>query len=242
MTALRIGIIGYAGRMGQAIGHAVSTHPRATLAGGVVIETPPEPIHGEPMITNDAEKLFPRCDVMIDFSSPAATPDYARMAARHGVPFMSGTTGLSDKDKDALSEVARHIPLLYAANTSLSLVVMKQLTTLAARLLRDDDYDITILDRHHRLKKDAPSGTAKSLAEAVTAGNGGHKEPSLAAFRAGFIVGEHEVSFVGEGETITLTHTVTDRAIFARGALQAALWLHGREPGLYGMNDVLGID
>lgn len=241
--SIKIGIIGYAGRMGQAIGKAVRTHPAATLCGGLEREAKPDLQALDPsfVVTNQPEILFPQCDVLIDFSHATATADYARLAVKYGKAFVSGTTGLDESAKAALTEAAKHIPLLYASNTSLSLVVMKQLVKQAARLLRDHDYDIAIVDEHHRWKKDAPSGTAKTLGEMALAGNGGKPEPAYAAIRAGAIVGEHEVIFAGQGETIRLRHSVTDREIFARGAVQAAVWLHNKAPGLYSMDDVLSI-
>lgn len=236
----RIGIIGFAGRMGQAIGRAVTAHPDAVLVGG--LDREPMPEQGKLIVTTKPDELFPHCDVIVDFTHHTVTPVYARLAAEYGKAFMSGTTGLNAEAHAVLREVSQKIPLLYATNTSLSLVVMKQLVKQAASLLRDHDYDVTILDRHHRMKKDAPSGTAVTLGEAVTAGNDGAHPPQFAALRAGFIVGEHEVSFVGQGEIISLKHSVTDRDIFARGAVQAALWLHGKAVGMYGMDDVLGRD
>ena len=165
-----------------------------------------------------------------------------RLAAKHKKPFVCGVTGLEPRRAlEVIKQAATKIPVLYAPNTSLSLAVMKQVTALAAKLLGTFDYDVSILDEHHRMKKDAPSGTARTLGEAVLRGNGGKKTPSYAAVRAGAIVGEHEVAFVGQGEIIRLRHSVTDRRIFARGAVQAALWLHGKPAGFYGMEDVLGI-
>jgi 4-hydroxy-tetrahydrodipicolinate reductase len=240
---LRIGITGFAGKMGQAIALAVQAHPEATLAGGVDRTITPElkAQYGKLIVTDKAEELFPACDAIVDFSAPGATPGFARLAAAHSKAFMSGTTGLDDAGRAALKESAQKVPVLYTTNTSLSLVVMKQLTKLAAHLLRDQDYDVSILDQHHRMKKDAPSGTAKTLGEFVVAGNDGKHEPQYAAIRAGFIVGEHEVQFSGRGEIITLKHSVTDRGVFARGAVQAAVWLGGKAPGLYGMDDVLDV-
>ncbi len=237
----RLGLIGYAGRMGQAVARVIQERTDACLVGGVARTLPsPAPNNADFLLTDDADKLFPLCDILIDFSSPQATPAYARLAAHHGKAFMSGVTGLDDAAHKTLQEAAQKVPVLYAANTSLSLVVMRRLVALAAQLLRDRDYDIAILDRHHRWKKDAPSGTAKTLGEAVLSGNKGSHPPQFAAVRAGAIVGEHEVSFTGQGESLTLLHTVTDRMIFARGAVDAALWLQGRPAGLYGMDDVVG--
>jgi 4-hydroxy-tetrahydrodipicolinate reductase len=239
-----IGIIGYAGRMGQAIARATLAHPEANLMGG--IERSGIPVlgmsEGKLIVTDSAGDLFPHCDVVVDFSAESVMPEHARMAAAQGKAFMTGITGLGDEAKAALAEAAKTIPVLYASNTSLSLAVMKQLVKMASYLLRDQDYDIAIHDEHHRMKKDAPSGTALTLGECVTAGNGGSKAPAYSAIRAGFIVGEHDVKFVGQGETITLHHSVTDRDVFARGTVQAAVWLHGKPPGLYGMDDVLGIN
>lgn len=239
--SIRLGIIGFAGRMGQAIARAAQEHPEATLVGGTDRAFSPElkASYGTLFLSEKAEDLFPKCDVVIDFSSPSITANLARLAAQQNKAFMCGTTGLDESAKTALKEAAQKVPVLYATNTSLSLVVMKQLVRMAAQLLRDQDYDISILDKHHRMKKDAPSGTAKTLGEFVIAGNEGKHEPSYAAIRAGFIVGEHEVQYSGQGEIITLSHSVTDRGVFARGAVQAGLWLNGKAPSLYSMDDVL---
>ncbi len=238
---VRIGIVGFAGKMGQAIAQAVMNNPSATLVGGSDRTLTPElkKTYADLLLTEKADELFPQCDIVIDFSSPKATAEIANLAAQHGKALVCGTTGLDDDGKAALAEAAKSVPALYATNTSLSLVVMKRLVKMAANLLQDQDYDISILDKHHRTKKDAPSGTAKTLGEFVVAGNGGKHEPQYAAIRAGFIVGEHEVQFSGQGELINLCHSVTDRSVFARGAVHAALWLHGKKTALYGMDDVL---
>ena len=240
---VRVGIVGFAGRMGQAIARAAEENADATLVGGIDRAITPElkAQYVKLIVTEKAEDLFPKCDVIVDFSAPSATANIARLAAQHGNALMCGTTGLDDGGKAAHKEAAQKVPVLYTTNTSLSLVVMKQLTKMAAHLLRDQDYDVSILDKHHRAKKDAPSGTAKTLGEFVIAGNGGKHEPAFAAIRAGFIVGEHEVQYSGQGEIITLSHSVTDRGVFARGAVQAAVWLHGKTPALYTMDDVLGV-
>jgi 4-hydroxy-tetrahydrodipicolinate reductase len=154
---------------------------------------------------------------------------------------MTGVTGLDNKGIEALKHAAKTIPLLYAPNTSLSLAAMKQITALTAKLLADFDYDVNIHDEHHRMKKDAPSGTALALGEAVVRSNGGKHKPTYSSMRAGAIVGNHEVAFVGHGEIIRLQHQVSDRRVFAKGALRAALWLHGKPTGFYGMDNVLGI-
>ncbi|NTU76853.1 MAG: 4-hydroxy-tetrahydrodipicolinate reductase [Alphaproteobacteria bacterium] len=238
---VRLGIVGFGGRMGQAIARVLEAHPETTLVGGVERNVAAQIEKPNLIVTDKAETLVPLCDVVIDFSAPSVTPEVARLAAANGKAFLSGTTGLDATAKEALKVAAQKVPVLYATNTSLSLVVMKQLVKMAANLLRDQDYDIAIHDRHHRWKKDAPSGTAKTLGEWALAGNGGSKEPVFSATRAGAIVGEHEVMFAGLGETISLHHSVTDRDVFARGAVQAAIWLHGKSPALYSMDDVLGV-
>ena len=221
---VKIGILGISGRMGQAIAAEIATREDCVLAGGAG--------------RDNVDAVMAASDVVIDFTSPDATPELARRAAKLGKPFMSGTTGLGEGIK-VLQEAAAKIPVFYAPNTSLSLAATKQIVTLAAKLLNGFDYDIAIHDEHHRMKKDAPSGTALALGQAVAVGNGGTKKPSYSAVRSGSIVGEHEVSFVGHDEVIRIHHSVTDRRVFARGALQAALWLHDKPKGFYGMDDLL---
>jgi len=239
---IRIGIIGYGGRMGQAIAAEVAASNDCILVGGAdrVIQPHWEKREGL-LLTTNVDDVIGVSDVLIDFTLAESVPEHARRAAAHGTAYMSGVTGLAPASIEALKQAARDIPLLYAPNTSLSLAATKQIVKLAAKLLGPFDYDVAILDEHHRMKKDAPSGTALALGEAVTAGNGGARQPSYAAIRAGFTVGEHEVSFFGEGEVIRIRHSVPDRRIFAKGALRAALWLHGKPKGYYGMDDVLGI-
>ncbi len=237
-----LGIIGYAGRMGQAIGRLALEDMHWSLSGGVVRKNVAPPIPGV-LITTNPDELFPVCDVVVDVSSPQATAGNAAAAVRYGKAFVCGTTGLDEAARTALAEAAARVPVLYASNTSLSLAVVKKLAHEAARLLAPHDYDVTILGRHHRWKKDRPSGTAKTLGEAVVAGNGGVHAPQFADLHAGSVVGEHEVAFVGAHEVITIAHSVTDRDVFARGALTAALWLadHPTPGRLYGMDDVLGL-
>jgi 4-hydroxy-tetrahydrodipicolinate reductase len=239
---IRIGILGYSGRMGQAIAAEIAASKLCVLAGGADHHMEPnaKKPDGIPLSAN-ADDIIGVSDVVVDFTSADAAPEHARRAAALGKPFVSGTTGLTPAGIAALKKAAESIPLLYASNTSLSLAATKRIVALAAKLLGNFDYDVAIIDEHHRMKKDAPSGTALSLGEAVVAGNGGAKQPGYAAIRAGYIVGEHEVMFAGEGEIIRIRHSVTDRRIFARGAVAAALWLHNKPKGFYSMDDVLGI-
>lgn len=236
---IKIGLLGYSGRMGQAIAAEIASGTACVLAAGLVrqVGTAASGV----MLSTQIEDVMNASDVVIDFTLAEAVPLHAKCAAALGKPYVSGTTGLGAEALAVLKKAAEHIPVLYAPNTSLSLAAAKQVVALASRLLSGFDYDVAILDEHHRMKKDAPSGTALALGEAVKAGNGGAREPSYAAIRAGHIVGEHEVTFAGEGEVIRIRHSVTDRRIFARGAVQAAVWLAGKPKGFYGMDAVLAL-
>lgn len=239
---IKIGLLGYAGRMGQLIAEEIKANDACTLVAGGVLEMTPEYKKAEGLlITPKADEVVAISDVVIDFTFADSVANHAELAAAHGKPFVSGVTGLSTDTLNVFKQASAKIPLLYAANTSLSLAAMKKVVALASKLLSDFDYDINIHDEHHRMKKDAPSGTALALGDAVAQGNAGKKKPSYSAIRAGHIVGNHEVTFVGNGEIIRLQHVVTDRRIFARGAVQAAVWLHGKPKGYYSMDDVLGI-
>ncbi|MDD3181878.1 MAG: 4-hydroxy-tetrahydrodipicolinate reductase [Alphaproteobacteria bacterium] len=239
---ITIGICGYTGRMGQAIAEIIQSHPNTCLVGGITrseISPPKSYEEREVLITNQPEHIISKCDVIIDFSHATATANFAQIAAEEGKPFMCGTTGLSENTQAVLKKVSATIPVLYASNTSLSLIVVKRIARLTAEILKDYDYDVSILERHHRWKKDAPSGTALTLGESVEAGNGGKHPVSYASVRSGAIVGEHEILFGGNGEYINIQHTVTDRRVFARGAVEAAMWLSKQKPGFYTMDDVL---
>jgi 4-hydroxy-tetrahydrodipicolinate reductase len=239
---IRIGILGYAGRMGQAIAEDIAIRDGCELAAGLVRSAQAQsPNASGPLLTDDCDAVMEASDIVIDFTLATASPDFAKLAAKHKKPLVCGTTGMDEAGIAALKAMAKIIPLLYAPNTSLSLAVMKKITTLAASLLAKFDYDVAITDEHHRNKKDAPSGTAIALGSAVLAGNGGTKQPSYSAIRAGAIVGNHDVLFVGQGEIIRLHHSVTDRRIFAHGAVDAALWLNGKPSGFYGIDDVVGL-
>jgi len=233
-------IAGITGRMGQAIADVIKSNPSACLAGGIS-RSADDNMDSPIMIAKDPDVIFPKCDVIIDFTHATVTAEMLRAALKHGKPFMSGTTGLDEETNALLREASTRIPVLYASNTSLSLIVIKKLVELASTLLQDQDYDISILDRHHRWKKDAPSGTALTIGSHVTKGNKNKKQPAYASIRGGSIVGEHEILFAGQGEYINIQHNVTDRRVFARGAVEAALWLVTQKPGFYTMDDVLSV-
>jgi 4-hydroxy-tetrahydrodipicolinate reductase len=197
-------------------------------------------------------------DVVIDFTLPQALRSHLDHCTRHGLGIVIGTTGLTPDDHAAIDEAARTIPIVQAPNMSLGVNLLLGLVAQAARQL-GDDYDIEILEAHHRFKKDAPSGTAMGLAEAICHATGktiaddliytryGHDDQrqrgkiTMQTLRMGDVVGEHTVFFATQGERLELTHKASSRDTFARGALRAALWLHGRPAGRYTMKDVLGL-
>ncbi len=265
---VRIGICGCGGRMGRMLGHVVDARNGAVIAAGS--ERPGSDLIGHDLgellgldhagvtITDDAAVLLAASDVAINFTTPASTMHHAALAAETGKGLVVGTTGLSAEEKAKLARAAETAPIVFAANMSLGVNLLLGVTRKVAAVL-DEEFDIEIVEMHHRHKVDAPSGTALALAEAAAEGRGvdldavadrgrdgvtGPRERGvigLAALRGGDVVGEHQVVFAADGERIEIGHRATDRGIFARGAVTAALWLNGREPGLYGMEDVLGL-
>lgn len=227
---VRITLFAPAGRMGRAIAEAVAADPGFAL----------DPDHG---------------DVLVDFSAPAALAASLDRAVAAGIPILVGTTGLDDFAERRIDEAARHVAVLRAANTSLGVAVLADLVERAAQILGPDAWDIEVVEAHHAKKADAPSGTALHLGEAARRGRGG--EPAdergragtgltrasgaigYAAIRGGTVAGDHDVMFLGQGERLILSHRAESRAIFARGALAAARFLHGQPPGLYSMRDVI---
>lgn len=247
-----IGIIGSAGRMGQAIAEVIAEVIDQGLAKG-------EHSHaGGVDAGGDLAGLAARSDVLVDFSSPGALASNCAAAAAAGIPLLIGTTGLDQAHHKAIDLAAQTIPVLQTGNTSLGVNLLAHLVQRAAEAL-GEDWDIEVLEMHHRAKVDAPSGTALLLGMAAAQGRGisladhsergrdgitGAREPGaigFASLRGGTVAGDHSVILAGEEETITLSHRAENRAIFARGAIKAASWLIGQEPGRYTMNDVLGL-
>jgi len=267
---MEIGVLGCAGRMGRAVMAEILASADLRLAGGV--ESPGHPALGqdlgllagaEPLgvaASDDDRALIRRAQLLIEFSTPAATLAHARSAAEHGTAQVIGTTGLDPVQTAGIHEAARRAPILWAANMSLGVNLLQGLAEQVARALDAEAFDIEILELHHRHKVDAPSGTALALGAAVARGRGvelaavaergrdgltGARRSGaigFAALRGGDAVGDHSVIFAGAGERLELTHRASDRRIYARGALHAARWLHGRPPGLYGMAEVLGLE
>jgi 4-hydroxy-tetrahydrodipicolinate reductase len=262
-SLVRAALIGATGRMGEALLRAAPAFPRLNITAAVASPTSPSLGRdaGEMAgvgclhlpITSDLPRALAEADVAIDFSSAAATR--ANLAACRAArkPLLICTTGFAAELDGSFAAAARDIPLLIAANTSLGVTLLLELVRIAARAL-PVSFDIGILDTHHRSKQDAPSGTALALgsaarearqAAASAAGAAGAAKPhregevGFASVRAGDIVGEHTVLFAGPGEALSLTHRATDRGVFARGALAAALWLQLQPPGRYTMHDLL---
>jgi len=268
MAELRIGVAGAGGRMGRMLVAEIVATPGCHLAGGIEAGSSRElgkdigelaGIGAVGIVASaDIAALFNAADVVIDFSTPEASLAHARAAATAQKALVIGTTGFDPAAHEALGEAARHAPILWAPNMSLGVNLMLGIAAQMAQRL-GDDYDIEILEMHHRHKVDAPSGTALALGKAVAAGRdidlGTHSQRSrdgitgprrrgdigFATLRGGDNAGEHRVIFATEGEQLELMHRATDRRVFARGAVKAAQWLAGKKPGLYGMKDVLGL-
>lgn len=251
---IRIAIAGAQGRMGRQMAAAVQSDARLALAArfhrpGIV---------GDGLVSRD--EALAMADVVIDFTTPVASADLARSCADRGGPaLVIGSTGFDAAELATIANAAKSIAIVRSGSFSLGLNMLIGLVEQAARALDSDDWDIEIVEAHHRHKIDAPSGTALMLGQAAAGGRGIELETvarrvrdgvtgarpigeiGFAVMRAGSIVGEHSVSFCAEGETVTLSHSAGDRIMFARGAIAAALWVVARPPGEYDMRDVLGL-
>ncbi len=266
---VRAVIVGASGRMGQALLRAAAGFPRLLITGAIASD------HSLALgrdagevagigrmnltVASDLPAALGSADVAIDFSHPAATRATLRACREARKPLLLGTTGLGPDAEAELDAASGELALLVAPNTSLGAALLTELTRIAARTL-PSSFDIDVLELHHRLKRDAPSGTARALASAAqrarddasagpaaadperrAAAVRAEGEIGVASLRAGAIVGEHTVLFCGAGEELALTHRARDRGVFARGALSAALWLSSRPRGRYEMRDFLGL-
>ncbi len=268
-TDVRIGIVGAGGRMGRALVREIGGTDGCMVAGAS--ERPGAPVLGqdagamagigsiEVKIHDDPLALFAGCDAVIDFTSPSVTAHHASLAAQGKTIYIVGTTGLEAEQFDALRKAAAHTAIVQAYNMSVGVNLLAGLVRQVATQL-GPDWDIEIVEMHHRLKVDAPSGTAILFGEAAARGRGidlaQHSERGrdgitgarqkgsigFASLRGGNVVGDHSVIFAAENERIELSHKASDRTIFARGAVRAALWARSAAPGLYGMADVLGLN
>jgi len=252
-------VCGVSGRMGSRIVDLIRSSDKLSLLGGV--EAPGSfavGTHiGDAPVVDDLKKLIERGEVVIDFTSPKVTSENLKIALAEKKPLVIGTTGLEDDIRRQVEAAAKTIPVCLSPNMSIGVNVMFKLIAEAARLL-GKGYDVEVIEAHHRLKKDAPSGTAMKIAEVLLSALGrtkkdlrthregmiGERKPEeigIQTIRGGDIVGDHTVIFAGAGERLEITHQATNRDNFARGAILAAEWLVGKKPGLYDMQDVLGL-
>ncbi|HZP74965.1 MAG TPA: 4-hydroxy-tetrahydrodipicolinate reductase [Pseudolabrys sp.] len=268
MSEMRLVVAGAGGRMGRTLIKAISETKGTILSGA--LENAQSPLIGwdagllsglsenHVKLVGDSAAVLDKADAIIDFTIPTATVALAELAAKAGIVHVIGTTGLTPADDDKIAAAAKTAKIVKSGNMSLGVNLLAALARRVAKTL-DDEFDIEILEIHHNKKVDAPSGTALLLGKAAAEGRGidlsqrkvgareghtGARKPGdigFAALRGGTVVGEHSVMFVGPAERIELVHRAEDRMIFARGALKAALWARDQKPGLYGMDDVLGL-
>ena len=267
MSDIRIVVAGAAGRMGRAVLRAVAEAPGCKLASA--LEARGHPDLGQDagvlaglaplgvVLTDDPLPLIAHADAVIDFTVPKLSLELAALAAQARIVHVIGTTGFSDDDEVKIRAAARHAVIVKSGNMSLGVTLLAALVKRAAKAL--PDFDVEIVEMHHRMKVDAPSGTALLLGRAAADGRGLALEENMvrardgntgvrndgaigfASLRGGTVVGEHEVILAGPHERIMLSHVAEDRAIFANGALAAVRWGQGKKPGLYAMTDVLGL-
>lgn len=265
---LGVAVLGCSGRMGRMLVRAVDEADGAELIGAT--ERPGSDWVGRDLgeamggaargleVVGDPLEVFAKAEAVLDFTSPDATVGHVELAAQARAVHVIGTTGFEDRHLSAFDAAGRHAVIVRAGNMSLGVNLLTALTRKVAAAL-DADFDIEVIESHHRHKVDAPSGTALMLGEAAAAGRGvelgdvadrgrdgitgarGRGAIGFSAIRGGDVVGEHDVVFAGEGERIVLRHLASDRMLFARGAVKAALWGRGRKPGQYDMMDVLGL-
>lgn len=269
MSPMRLVVVGAAGRMGRTLVRAVSENAGAVLHAAIEREGSPAigqdsgilaglPANGIP-VTTDALEAFVGAQGVLDFTAPAATVAFSALAAQARLVHVVGTTGMSEADIGKLTLAARHAVVIRSGNFSLGVNMLAALVKRAAASL-GPDWDIEIIEMHHRMKVDAPSGTALLLGEAAASGRGvslsnaavrardGHtgarQEGTIGfqALRGGTVIGDHTVILAGNGERIELRHIAEDRGLFAAGAVKAALWGLNRKPGHYSMNDILGLE
>lgn len=269
MSDMRLVVVGAAGRMGRTLIKAVAETQGCVLSAA--IERPGSPAIGQDaavlaglpaggvLVTDDALPAFVEAEGVLDFTSPEASVAFAGLAAQARITHVVGTTGLEPGHLARLEAAARHAAIIRSGNMSLGVNLLAALVRKVAATL-GTDWDIEIAEMHHRMKVDAPSGTAVLLGEAAAEGRGvdlaqarvavrdgqvGARPAGaigFAALRGGTVVGDHKVIFAGAGERLELAHVAEDRSLFAQGAVKAALWGRGRKPGLYSMADVLGLD
>lgn len=250
----KVVVCGAQGRMGATVGRLVNEAPDLELVGGVDVR--PGSFFGIEIVETARIESFlteKKPDVLIDFTVASAAVENVKAASRHGAALVVGTTGFSaDQRAEMARAVEGRVPAVISSNFSIGVNIFWQLLRQAARLL--PEYDIEVLEAHHRYKKDAPSGTAKTILQILDEEVGARekkygregmmergREIGVHVIRGGDIVGDHSVLFSGNFETIELSHRAYDRSVFAQGAVKAVRWVSGKKPGIYGMNDVLSL-
>lgn len=253
----KVGIVGSTGRMGEHLIKNVQENENLTLSALHVFDELKIEVPSDVLITNSMKALLDVCDVVIDFSAPVATQELCEEALKNPTALVIATTGFTEHQQNLLTEASKEMPVLYASNMSAGIALLKQLVEQVAATLVD--FDIEIVEQHHRHKVDAPSGTALTLGEFAAKGRGldldavrvsgrdgqigarSKDEIAVMALRGGDIVGRHTVGFYNDGEFLELNHTATSRETFSKGAIRAATWIVDKESGLYSINDCLGI-
>jgi len=253
----KVGIVGSTGRMGEHLIKNILEDEALTLSGLHVFDELQTAVPNDVLITNSMDALLEVCDVVIDFSAPVATEALCEAALKNPTALVVATTGFTEHQQNLLTEVSKEMPVLYSSNMSAGIALLKQLVEQVSATLKD--FDIEIVEQHHRHKVDAPSGTALTLGEFAAKGRGldldavrvsgrdgqvgarTKDEIAVMALRGGDIVGRHTVGFYNDGEFLELNHTATSRETFSKGAIRAAKWIVDQKPGLYSINDSLGI-
>lgn len=253
---LKIGLLGSQGRMGAYIAQESARDKAFHLVGGLVREKSSSSVSSSlcPFVTDDPHDLFPKVDVLIDFTTPGSTQRHLEWAQHYERPLVIGTTGLSEEDQLKIQTYGTSLPLFQSYNMSMVHAVMAQMVESLAQIL-DASYDIEIFEMHHAKKRDAPSGSALNLGQAAAKGRGFSLKMPLdlnrvarrqegtigfAVSRGGNVAGDHHVTFAGQNDLLTVTHRAFSPRVFAQGALKAAEWLRDQKPGVYTMNDLLG--
>jgi len=254
---VKVGIVGSTGRMRQHLIQNVMENEVLSLAGLHVFDELKVSVPDDVLVTNSMMVLLEACDVIIDFSAPVATQELCEAALKNPTPLVIATTGFTAHHQNLLTEASKIMPVLYSSNMSAGIALLKQLVEQVSATLKD--FDIEIVEQHHRHKVDAPSGTALTLGEFAAKGRGldldavrvsgrdgqigarTKDEIAVMALRGGDIVGRHTVGFYNDGEFLELNHTATSRETFSKGAIRAAAWLVNQESGLYSINDCLGL-
>lgn len=253
----RVGVVGSTGRVGNLLIDALLHDDVLPLSAVHVFDELKRDLPEDVMVTNSMKALLENCDIIIDFSAPQATEALCEAALENPTPLVIATTGFTEHQQNLMIECSKNMPVLYASNMSAGIALLKQLVEQVSRTLKD--FDIEIVEQHHKHKVDAPSGTALTLGEFAAKGRGLNldavrvsgrdgqigartkDEIAVMALRGGDIVGRHTVGFYNDGEFLELNHTATSRETFSKGAIRAAKWLVSQESGFYSINDCLGI-